>query len=51
MSRLAIGLNEQNSRKIETLSRLTGKTPQELVNEILDKWLMEQEVIEGPKEA
>jgi predicted DNA-binding protein len=49
MQVLQIKLNEQNSRRADALARETGKTPQEVVNEVFEHVAEESEADEHEK--
>jgi hypothetical protein len=49
MSVLQITLNETNSRRVDELSRTTGKTPEQLVNEAMARFASEPELEEQRK--
>ena len=46
-----IQLTENNSRKVDELSRLTGKTPDEIVNAIIEAWDTSGELDESGQQA
>lgn len=49
MSVLQVTLSETNSQKVDELSRATGKTPEQLVNEALAQFASETEAEEQRK--